>query len=188
MGEITCKIEGCGRPVQVKKHGWCYTHYKRWQRHSDPITPSRYDKDAITRFFERVDVGDCWTWTASKSNGYGYFCPPGSRQAMGAHLWLYRELVGPVAPGHELDHLCRNRACVNPDHLEPVTKRENGLRGYSPAAINARKTRCPKGHEYTDANTKRGVRGARVCRTCWNAWRREHIASQKKESREQVSQ
>lgn len=176
MGEGTCSVNGCTKSVKVKARGLCYTHYKRWQRHGDATTLSRCDKDALTRFFERVAVGDCWEWSAARSNGYGYFYPPGASRSVGAHRWLYQQLVGGIPAGMELDHLCRNRRCVNPDHLEVVTKLENMRRGYGVGTLNARKTFCPAGHVYDTGNTMVTNTGGRACRTCRNAWRRGHRA------------
>lgn len=84
---------------------------------------------------------------------------------MQAHRAAYIVLVGEIDPRAVLDHLCRNRACVNPDHLVPTTVRQNVIAGFGPTAINARKTRCVNGHEFTVANTYReGSR--RRCRAC----------------------
>lgn len=78
------------------------------------------------RFWQKVDKsGDCWLWTAGiDTRGYGTFRPTGGRMTK-AHQWAYRELVGEVPVGLELDHLCRVRRCCNPSHLEPVTHAEN---------------------------------------------------------------
>jgi len=86
-----------------------------------------------------------------------------------AHRVYHEFFKGPIPEGFEPDHLCRVRHCVNPDHLELVTKKENILRGIGPAAENARKTHCPQGHAYAPANTYRSSRGERVCRTCKRA-------------------
>lgn len=120
---------------------------------------------------------DCWLWTAAADrHGYGSFTKPGERQVrLKAHRFAYEALVGPIPPGLELDHLCRVHACVNPNHLEPVTHRENMLRsphlpgpGNPPpaAAWQRAKTHCPKNHPYDDANTGRTRRGHRYCRAC----------------------
>ena len=102
------------------------------------------------------------------ASGYGVFAIT-SLKSMLAHRFSYELLVGPIAPGLELDHLCRVRACCNPAHLEPVTPLENFRRGYAIAAINARKTHCKHGHEFSPENTyvytgKQGT--SRICREC----------------------
>ena len=108
-------------------------------------------------------------WTrAINSIGYGILWRGEGKYLM-AHLTSYEHHIGPIPDGLVLDHLCRNRACINPDHLEPVTIKENVLRGEGPSAINARKTHCHKGHEYTPQNTIIVKQtGARACRTCTN--------------------
>lgn len=111
------------------------------------------------------DEDDCWRWVGEiDSYGYGRMRVGGKYRK--AHRVVYEELVGPIATGLTLDHLCRNRRCVRPDHLEPVTRKENILRGSNFTAINARKTHCPKGHEYIPANTLITASGARRCRAC----------------------
>jgi hypothetical protein len=122
-------------------------------------------EDRIARKFTIVDDG-CWEWTDShRSRGYGALKVGGKRgQMVDAHLITYRTFVGPVPEGLELDHICRNRACINPDHLEPVTRRMNALRGVSIIAAHARKTHCKYGHEFV--TVKEGDRTRRRCIPC----------------------
>lgn len=127
-------------------------------------------------FWSRVLIGDdCWEWQGWLNHGYGRFIrqaprprhnhlPKTPRPAIDAHRVPYDLFVGKVPEGLELDHLCRNKACVRPDHLEPVTHAENIVRGESPAAINARKTHCSRGHEFDVVRND----GGRRCRTCKN--------------------
>jgi len=121
------------------------------------------------RFWRKVwKTEGCWFWTASvDSHGYGQF-RVGTR-TIKAHRFAYEELIGPIPDGLEPDHLCRQHRCVNPTHLEMVTHRENILRGMAPSALHARKTKCPKGHPYDEANTRIDGRGSRQCRACKKA-------------------
>jgi hypothetical protein len=115
----------------------------------------------------RADLGPCWLWTGHiMPNGYGLFSDDGRRK-IGAHVWAYTHVVGPIARPLEPDHLCRVRGCVNPAHLEVVTRRENQLRGQTFAARNAAKTHCINGHPFDAANTyRRTGSNRRECRKC----------------------
>lgn len=119
------------------------------------------------RFWGRVNkTGSCWEWLGWKDNeGYGRFSL--HSRSRRAHRISWELLRGPIPEKLTLDHVCRNRACVNPDHLEPVTNAVNILRGVSPSAIQARKTHCVHGHPFSGDNVWLGRKGRRFCRTCW---------------------
>ncbi len=118
------------------------------------------------RLNERIKrcENSCWEWQGSLTLGYGLMMIKGKRYVV--HRLAYELWKGPIPEGLTLDHLCRNRACVNPDHLEPVSLKENILRGVSPSADNARKTHCPKGHEFTPDNLVADNANRRRCKTC----------------------
>lgn len=119
----------------------------------------------LDRFWSKVDAsGDCWEWQASKYwNGYGQAKLNG--RGMNAHRVAWLILRGEIANGLQLDHLCRNRSCVNPDHMEPVSRRENILRGISPVAVNFHRFQCKNGHPFDLDNTKM-LSGNRRCVKC----------------------
>lgn len=124
-------------------------------------------KTAAERFWSKVNKTHfCWEWTASRHpDGYGHFGING--RIMGAHRWAFEQERFPIPEGFELDHLCRNRACVRPDHLEVVSHKTNLLRGVGVGAKNRDKTHCKNGHEFTLENTyRRSDNGGRKCRTC----------------------
>ncbi len=131
---------------------------------------------AEQRFWPKVEKSDgCWIWLASKDRcGYGRFNVTW-HPTMRAHRFAYELLVGPVPYGMQLDHLCRNPSCVNPAHLEPVTSRENTLRGEGRAARQARQTHCKRGHQFTPENTYVCPKGHRYCRHCKRVTHREYM-------------
>jgi hypothetical protein len=108
----------------------------------------------------------CWEWTAGKNSwGYGYISIHNRMRRV--HRIIWEDKNGPVPDGLELDHLCRNRGCCNPEHLEPVTRQENLRRGNRGGNGYEKKTHCPQGHEYTPENTYiRDKRSGRQCREC----------------------
>lgn len=111
----------------------------------------------------------CWLWMAKRSAfGYGIFrLGPPSRRLVYAHRWAYNHAKGTIPDGLELDHLCNCPSCVNPEHLEAVTPRENVWRSQGVTAANHRKLHCPKGHPYSEDNTYRlPGKGWRYCRSC----------------------
>lgn len=117
------------------------------------------------RFWSKVDrpnADGCREWVAARDrHGYGRFNLAG--RCWEAYKLAWEEKFGTVPEGLELDHLCRNRACVNPDHLEPVTHAENQRRSVQPSASW---THCVNGHEFSEANTYIRPRGGRSCRRC----------------------
>lgn len=126
---------------------------------------------AFERFMDKVlfHPSGCWIFTGGKvNNGYGTFWD--GKKTVLAHRWAYEHFVGPIPPRLTLDHGCRRRACVSPLHVEPLSNRRNTLRGNSPAALNHRKTHCPKGHPYDKKNiyvwANRYGRLNRQCRAC----------------------
>lgn len=136
MSERTCTIEGCKKRVVARD--WCDMHYRRWKRYGDPLVTKRIIGQDDARFWSYVDrrePDECWLWKGAISPGprglpgYGNVRFEGRTQT--AHIVAYRLTNGQdsIPDGHVLDHLCRNQHCVNPDHLEPVTQRENIHRG-----------------------------------------------------------
>lgn len=140
-------------------------------------------------FWTRVDFDGplvlstpCWVWTANPTSLYGaYYCPIEKRQVR-AHRYSWEQANGEKIPeGLEVDHLCKTTSCIRPRHLEVVTGHENILRSDGPAAINARRTECVNGHEFSEKNTRISPRGARECRECNRLKQRRRYAAKKAE-------
>lgn len=139
---------------------------RRWRDPSDlsksPARPWMSDEE---RFWAQVlMVESCWEWTGPRSNGYGRIRAAGRN--MLAHRYAYELRKGPIPADLTVDHLCRNRGCVNPDHMELVPNVENVMRGESLHAANARKTHCKRGHELVGDNLRIRPDGTRKCRAC----------------------
>ena len=130
------------------------------------------------RLFDKVlKTETCWLWKGSTLLGYGIIGVNGKLQRV--HRIYYELHKGEIPNGLVLDHLCRVRNCVNPDHLEPVTLGTNVLRGVGITAINKRKTRCLKGHEFNKENTYLNKKGFRECKECSRKRHRDWLARKK---------
>lgn len=189
-----CSVDGC--EVKAKARGWCPRHWKRWRAHGDPtyakFEPIRGGTDE-ERFWAKVTpTGFCWYWggscTGSTTDGKGhdYFNlgADSGRKGVVAHKFSYETLVGPVPDGLELDHLCRNPPCVNPDHLEPVTHAENMRRGFAPAQHSVRTKKCGYGHDISTEEkvyTNGRVQVRSTCKIC--AARRQRAYLDRKKAR-----
>lgn len=125
--------------------------------------------------------GDCWLWTGATNQGYGVLGTKkgGPYKQFRTHRLAYEFMVGPIPDGLTLDHLCRVRNCVNPDHLEPVTSTENSKRiVWGGSQMKANWSHCMNGHEFTPENTL-SYDGRRRCRECWNASQRRRRAERR---------
>lgn len=125
------------------------------------------------RLMSKIEISNsgCWEWTASLRKGYGQIRGPrdstGRYPTLAAHRVSYELARGPIPDGLEPDHLCGNTKCVNPDHLEVVTRRTNVLRSEGTAALNARKTHCPRNHPLPGKSNRSD--GRRRCNECRRA-------------------
>jgi len=175
----------------VRPNGWrvCRTCESARQTHDRRKRGIREkgSASAMSLFWPKVNycgpmaaphLGQCWAWEGAKNpGGYGQFSRKKDQSL--AHRWSYENVFGPIPDDLELDHLCRNRACVRPEHLEPVTRSENIRRGVNFTGINMRKTHCDNGHAFDDANTYINAKGHRKCRACAAARGRRYYQSRK---------
>jgi hypothetical protein len=175
--DLNCKVDrgychcGCGLPVPLaKKTAKKYGHVK-----GEPIRYINGHYQRSTRLSPVDYVIDhetgCWVWQRGLTWG-GYGEMRVGKQMRRAHRVYYERYRGPIPSGLHLDHLCRNPPCVNPTHLEPVTPRENALRGNTIAAGRKAQTHCVRGHSFNEANTIR-VGAGRACRECQRRANRE---------------
>lgn len=175
----TCAVAGCGKPSRPhRRAGLCSMHTTRMERHACLADPRRSAEERILSKFTKGTSSECWAWQGPmSSNGYGNIPLETGRgaRATSAHRAVYLILVGEIPAGLDLDHLCRNRRCVNPAHLEPVTRQENIRRA---AAF---KTECAQGHAYSEENTyyPPSRPTVRVCRECVANIQRRRRANRK---------
>lgn len=165
----TCTVPGCGRPHQGR--GYCSLHYQRLRRNGDPLVEMIVRDDDQRRFWAHVAKtdGGCWTWTGPQ-RGQGYGRARWNKESVAAHRLAHELLIGPIPEGMEVDHLCRNRLCVNPAHLEAVDHATNTRRA---AEHRPRVTHCKRGHSLDDeANVRLDARGSRHCKECERVLRR----------------
>lgn len=178
MSDRTCAFPGCANSLHAK--GLCASHNQQLARGASlrPLDPRKRNlgKPLAERFFMKVEKTEtCWLWTGSKNHlGYGQIWLSDEKRVAMAHRVSVRLHGREIPPGYEVDHLCRNPSCVNPEHLEPVTHEVNMDRAPASAIqFQAAKTHCPQGHEYIPENTylKRNASGtlSRECRTCKRA-------------------
>jgi hypothetical protein len=161
---MMCTAPDCDRPVHIR--GYCTMHYQRVRKHGTTELPPR--PTLAERLAARIVITEsgCWEWQGAKNDrGYGQI-GVGRVKRFYTHRVSYELHVGPIPDGLQLDHLCRNTICCNPEHLEPVTARENMRRGRSPHMLLGLANRCAKGHDLREVGYVRPDGQGRICKTC----------------------
>ncbi len=147
----------------------------------------RHSVAVVHRFMQKISIdpsNGCWNWTGCIGNtGYGQACIENGIRKY-AHVLAYEIFIGPKPKGLDLDHLCRNRRCVNPSHLEPVTRRENLMRGNTIPARKAAQTHCKRGHPLEGDNLYITSNGTRSCRICKDANYKKWLSTHRERRRE----
>src|SRR5690606_37607394 len=172
-----CIVDGCARPARRLHSGPCNMHYTRLRLRGDygDAEPERLIGASIVERLEfRRSINPttgCWEWLGCRVDGYGTIGV--SDAVLQVHRVSYEEYVGPIPEGFHIDHLCRNRACFNPQHLEPVTQAENNRR----AGLHKYKQFCIRGHELKDPNLYYRRNGTRACKACDRARNRNRARS-----------
>lgn len=177
-----CTVTDCDHGVLAR--GLCSMHYKRWRTRGTtepaPVPPTDLERFSANVNRDgpipecRPDLGPCWQWTgALNSWGYSAFWHDGA--TAGAHRAAYKMFVGPIPESYEIDHLCFNIICVNPGHLEAVTRSVNMRRRRRP-------THCKNGHPFDETNTRRTKQGWMQCRICRNEYNRIYLRGYRKAS------
>lgn len=167
MTRRRCSIQGCDRAVNAR--GYCHAHYERIRRGKAPGGPFLETLEERFLAKTRRDESGCWIWTGATDGDGRYGAFYNGQKVVRAHRWSYERYVGQVPPSMDVDHLCRVTLCVNPEHMDVVTHRENVLRGRSHQARNARKTHCIRGHDLSTDLASFATERARVCGTCARA-------------------